>query len=126
MPPLDQFAGHEYLNLESYRRSGAPVRTPVWFAGDGGVLYIYTLADAGKVKRIRREPRVRIVPCSFRGEPRGQWIDAEARVAEPPEAERGHRLLDRKYGWKKKVGNLWSGLLGRRRVVITLTPASNS
>ena len=54
---LGQFEGQKYLNLESYRKTGAAVATPVWFADDGNELYIYSLADAGKVKRIRNNPR---------------------------------------------------------------------
>ncbi|MGH9576862.1 MAG: pyridoxamine 5'-phosphate oxidase family protein, partial [Terriglobales bacterium] len=71
---LAQFAGHKYLNLETYRRSGEEVLTPVWFAQDGRVFYIYSLADAGKIKRIRRKPRVRIAPCNFRGDLLGTWV----------------------------------------------------
>src|SRR5262245_13493315 len=51
---LTPFVGQRYLNLESYKRDGTPVQTPVWFAEEQGVLYVYTLANAGKVKRIRR------------------------------------------------------------------------
>ena len=40
------------------RIDGTPVQTPVWFAEEHGVLYVYTLANAGKVKRIGRNPRI--------------------------------------------------------------------
>ena len=53
---LTPFVGQRYLNLESFKRDGTPVQTPVWFAEEHGVLYVYTLANAGKVKRIRRNP----------------------------------------------------------------------
>jgi PPOX class probable F420-dependent enzyme len=59
---LAPFVGQRYLNLESFKRDGTPVQTPVWFAEDQGVLYIYTLVKAGKVKRIRRHPRIRLAP----------------------------------------------------------------
>jgi hypothetical protein len=64
-PNLTPFAGQKYLNLESFKRDGTPVQTPVWFAEDQGVLYVYTLANAGTVKRIRRNPHIRLapVPC---------------------------------------------------------------
>ncbi|MGH9576036.1 MAG: PPOX class F420-dependent oxidoreductase [Terriglobales bacterium] len=92
---LSQFAGRKYLNLETYRRNGEAVRTPVWFAEDAGVLYIYSLADAGKIKRLRHNPRVRVVPCSFRGDVRGAWVDATARLLDGEAAGRGDQLLDR-------------------------------
>ena len=65
---LAQFADQQYLNLETYRKDGRAVRTPVWFAEDeGGVLYLRTVKDAGKVKRIRRQARVRVAPCDMAG-----------------------------------------------------------
>ncbi len=117
---LGQFAGEKYLSIESYRKNGKAVATPVWFAEDGGQLYIYSLADAGKVKRIRNNPRVRVAPCDFRGNPKGEWAEARARILDSDEATRGHRLLDRKYGLLKKVGNIFSAILKRKRVVIAI------
>jgi hypothetical protein len=35
-----QFAYQKYLNLETYRNTGQPVATPVWFAEDHGTFYI--------------------------------------------------------------------------------------
>jgi len=117
---LAQFANQRYLNLESFKRDGTPIRTPVWFAEDQGLLYVYTLANAGKVKRIRRNPRVRIVPCSIRGKVTGWWVEAEATIVDDTTAERGHALLLQKYGWKKRLGNVFSGFVKRERVVITI------
>jgi PPOX class probable F420-dependent enzyme len=117
---LAQFAGHKYLNLESYRKSGQPVRTPMWFAEDAGLLYVYSLASAGKVKRIRHNSRVRLMPCDVRGQPRGEWVDAEASIVGAAEAARGHQLLRRKYGWLKGIGDLFSKLKKRERVVIAI------
>ena len=59
---LIPFVAQTYVTLESFKRDGTPVQTPVWFAEEHGVLYIYTLANAGKVKRIRRHPRIRLAP----------------------------------------------------------------
>ena len=117
---LNQFAGQKYLNLETYRKNGEAVATPVWFAEDAGVLYIYSLANAGKVKRIRNNPRVRVMPCDVRGKPKGEWVEALARVLDDAGAERAHRLLDKKYGWMKKIGGLYSKLMKRERAAIAI------
>src|SRR3989442_744488 len=117
---LGQFAGQKYLNVESYRKNGAAVATPVWFAEDAGVLYIYSLSDAWKVKRIRNNPRVRVAPCDMRGKLKGAWVEARARILHGDESAKGHRLLDRKYGLLKKVGNVFSKLLRRDRVVVAI------
>jgi PPOX class probable F420-dependent enzyme len=74
---LTPFATQKYLNLESCKRDGTPVQTPVWFAEEHGVLYVYTLANARKVKRIRRHPRIRITPCTMRGTVTGHLTKEE-------------------------------------------------
>ena len=117
---LNQFAGQKYLNLETYRKSGAAVATPVWFAEDAGVLYIYSLANAGKVKRIRNNPRVRVMACGMRGEPKGEWVEGSARILNAAGAERAHGLLDKKYGLIKKIGSLYSKLMKRERSTIAI------
>ena len=44
-PHLTPFVGQRYFNLESYKRDGTLVKTPVWFAEEQGVLYVYTLTN---------------------------------------------------------------------------------
>ncbi len=117
---LAQFANQKYLSLESLKRDGTPVQTPVWFAEEVDILYIYTLAKAGKVKRIRRNARVRIAPCTMRGKVTGRWVKAEAHIVDAETDEHGHMLLLQKYGWMKRFGNLFSGLMNRDRVVMTI------
>src|SRR5215470_6821115 len=114
------FVGQRYLNLESVKRDGTPVQTPVWFAEEQGVLYVYTLANAGKVKRIRRPPRIRLAPCTMRGTVIGPWVEADATIVDATTAAHGHALLRQKYGWLKGIGDLFSYLLHRERVVIAI------
>src|SRR5258708_16713167 len=109
--------GEKYLNLESYRKNGAAATTPLWFAEQDGIIYVYTEAESAKVKRIRNNPKVRIAACTLNGTLRGEWIAATARLVEGTDEELGHRLLDRKY-WLKRLGNLYSRLRGYRRRVI--------
>ena len=115
---LPQFANQKYLNMETYRKTGKPVATPVWFAEESGTLYVYSLANAGKVKRILNNPKVRIVPCDVRGKPKGEWVEAKARILDEQGAALGHKLLNRKYGWMKRIGDVFSKLMQRQRVVI--------
>jgi PPOX class probable F420-dependent enzyme len=125
----ETLAGKRYLNLESYRRSGEGVRTPVWFAAapaesGGPRLYVYSTADSGKVKRIRREGVVKIAPCDARGRVTGAWIAARAEIVGGAEFVAGMRLLDRKYWPWKQVLNLSSRLFGRhQRAMIVIRAA---
>jgi uncharacterized protein len=107
---------HRYLSLATYRRSGAEVRTPVWFAAADGKLYVFTAGDSGKVKRLRRSSRARVAPSDMRGHDRGEWYHATARlVTEPAVIERAHAALRAKYGWQVWIGDLFSRLTGRIR-----------
>jgi len=74
-----QFHNQAFLNLETFRKDGTGVRTPVWFVEDGKLFYVRTLADSWKVKRIRNNSRVRVVSCKAQGEPLGEWVTAAAR-----------------------------------------------
>ncbi len=125
-----QFAGKKYLNLETYRKNGAAVRTPVWFAvspplqdGDAPKLYIYTIGDTGKVKRIRNNPRVKIAPCDTRGGIVGQWVEARAEIVAGEEAALGMRLLNRKYAPWKQLLDFFAKFRPRERVVMAIRPA---
>jgi PPOX class probable F420-dependent enzyme len=100
LEPLD---GRRHCLLVSYRRSGDPVATPVWFALDGDRLVFESDADSAKVRRIRRDPRVRVAPCTLRGNPLGPPVEGVARVLEPAEAEAAERALDRKYGRLRRL-----------------------
>lgn len=117
---LAQFANQKYLNLESYRRNGQGVRTPLWFVEDNGALYFYTVADSYKVKRLGANPRVRVVPCDMRGKVKGEWVDATARRLDAEESRRANELLDRKYGWAKRLINFLSKIRGRERAAFAI------
>jgi len=109
-------ARQRYLSLATFRRSGAEVRTPVWFAAADGKLYAFTAGESGKVKRLRHSSRARVAPSDMRGRVHGEWRDAAARiVTEPRVIERAHAALRAKYGWQVRLGDLFSRLTGRIR-----------
>jgi len=120
--------GQKYINLETFRKNGQGVRTPVWFAGEPeqGVpekLYAYSTADSGKAKRIRNNPRVRVAPCDVRGKLLGDWIDAAATIVSGEEAEHGMKLLNKKYfPWRQILG-FFSLFSRSKRVVFVIRSA---
>jgi PPOX class probable F420-dependent enzyme len=125
------FRDHKYLSLETFKKSGEGVKTPVWFAadprtdlsGDEARLYIYTIGNTGKVKRIRNNPRVKIAPCAMRGDILGEWISARVEIVTGEEAAYGMRLLNKKFfPWKQILG--FFALFSRReRVVMAIHSA---
>lgn len=79
MKSLDQFNGQTYLNLETFRKNGLGMKTPVWFLQDGEELFVRTIADSGKVKRIRNNPHINVGPCKVDGDLIGKWTTARGR-----------------------------------------------
>jgi PPOX class probable F420-dependent enzyme len=111
------------LNLTTFRKSGIPVVTTVWFALEAGKLYIWTVRDSGKIKRIRNNPLVSVAPSSHMGKPRGPAIAAVARILSPWEQETAQRLMNDKYGWMKRLFELVWRLRGQAHVYLELVPA---
>jgi PPOX class probable F420-dependent enzyme len=95
----------KYISLETFRKNGQGVKTPVWFVAHNDALYVYTDADSWKVKRIRNSPRVRVALCNIRGDVKGPWVEASASIVEGDERRAADRLLDRKY-LLKRIFNL--------------------
>ena len=128
MNALGALEGKKYLNLETYRKSGIGVRTPVWFAAapdqvQRPKLYVYTTAHSGKAKRIRRTGAVKIAPCDSRGTVTGAWIDAHAAIVGSEEFGRGMRLINRKYRpWKQAMDLLFRLYPQHQRVMIAIRP----
>jgi hypothetical protein len=120
------FDRERYISLATYRKSGAEVRTPVWFATVDDVLYVFTAGDSGKVKRLRNSSRARVAASDARGYATGAWRDATARlVTDRVEIGHAHDMVRVKYGWQMLMADLLSRLLGRyhRRAWIAITPA---
>jgi PPOX class probable F420-dependent enzyme len=110
----DPLQGARYLNLATFRRNGAAVETPVWFAEHGGRYYVFSAGEAGKVKRLRNSDRARVAACDLRGKVLGPWLPARARViADGARIASGSRALRAKYGWQSWIGDALSTLSGR-------------
>lgn len=106
MPIPPEIQGHKYILLTTIRKNGAAVPTPVWFAEDNDKLYIKTRADAGKTKRIRNNPQVRVAPCTIRGRVTGREFSANARILPPQDWPRANQTINRKY-WMARL-SLWN------------------
>lgn len=117
MKLLNQFGRQRYIALETFKRNGEGVKTPIWFVEEAGKLYVWTSATSGKAKRIHNNPRVRFASSSVRGKPKGEWVEGEAQTLNPNDSTRPTELIRRKYGVQ-----FWfvSHLHGRDRVIIKL------
>jgi len=128
---LAGFTGQKYLNLETFKKSGDGVKTPVWFAAEPSAkldstearLYVYTIGVSGKVKRIRNNPRVNVAPCNASGKVKGEWVSARAEIVTGAEAQRGMELLNQKYVPWKQMLDFFASFRKRERIVFAIRPA---
>ena len=109
---LSLFLDQKYVNLETYKKDGTPVRTPVWFMIDNGIIYVMTREKTGKVKRLKNNQNIRIVPCSFTGESKSEWINGIAQKITGEGAEKAIKLRKKKYGFSARIAGLFSSQKG--------------
>src|SRR6188508_1507953 len=109
MPTTTPLDHAQYVSLRSWKRDGKPVDTPVWCAPLDGKLVVFTLRESYKVKRVQRNPAVALAKCDVRGKLLGSFIDGTCRVVEDrAEEKRAYAALTRKYGWKMRIGDVFS------------------
>lgn len=96
--------GQSFVCLTTFKKSGEPVDTPMWFVLDSGKVLMTTRGNSFKVRRIRNNPRVRLAASNAAGRPRGPFLNGSARIVEEPERrQQAVAALNRKYGIKKRL-----------------------
>jgi uncharacterized protein len=98
MTAIESLAESSYVLLTTFRKDGRPVATPVWAVRDDDALAIWTVAESGKVKRLRRSGQVTVAPCDIRGNPLGEPVTGQGLLLDAAGAQRVRRLIARKYG----------------------------
>ena len=131
--PLLALADHRFVSLTTFRRSGAPVSTPVWVGRDGASLVVLTPVGSGKVKRLRHDRRVELRPCGRFGAV-ADGVEAVPAIAQVREADgdvlRARATIRRAYPIESRlvlgIERLVERLRGRPRtprLALHLTPA---
>ena len=109
-------ADARYINLESFKKDGNGVKTPVWCAPLDGSIVVFSEGEAYKVKRVRRNPKVRVAECDVRGKVLGPWHDGSCVVVEDPaKEERAYAALRQKYGYQMRMLDFFSGIAGKKK-----------
>jgi hypothetical protein len=109
---LAALAGERHISLTTFKRDGTPVATPVWVVTDDGRrLLVWSGAETWKVKRIRREPRVRVAACDAKGKIHGESMDGTARLLGSAAGHLVQRLLRQKYGLVKRALDAFNSLV---------------
>jgi PPOX class probable F420-dependent enzyme len=111
--PFGSLLKESYASLTTFRKNGDAVPTPMWFAESDGIIYIYTGATSGKVKRIRNSGRVTLAPCTANGNVTGTVIEGKARIiSDQQEIARAEAALAKKYGIQRRLLYLLRSVAG--------------
>src|SRR3954469_8208757 len=119
---VQDLRGRKYCVVVTYRKNGDPMPSPVWFGTANGKLYFQTAATAGKVKRINRNPEVRIAPSTSRGRPLGAPFVGTARVVPAEDKAAAERFVQANYGLLRRIYLGFSRGLADAYVEVTPAP----
>ena len=117
---IESLSDLKYINLETFRKNGNGVRTPVWFVTENDKIYVITRESTGKVKRLANNPKVNFAPCSFKGNIEGDWFSGKTVLIKGEEAEKAVKLRKKKYGFKALLAGFMSKAKGEL-VVYSIT-----
>lgn len=92
-------AAAKYVLLTTFTKDGRPKPTPIWAVADGERLLVITDKGSWKTKRIRNTPRVLIQRCAALGKPRGEPVEAVARVLPEADTRMVYRRVVGRYWW---------------------------
>jgi len=126
-PDFTGFRGARQCLVVTFRQSGEPVPSPVNFGlSDDGKLYFRSEPHVAKVKRLRRDPHVRVCPCSFRGRPLGPMAEATGRVLPGSETEHAHAIIAANWDPASTVLERAIDRIGVPLVYVEVTPAPSA
>jgi uncharacterized protein len=83
--------------LETRKRDGSWVATPVSLVAADGHLYFRSYQEAGKAKRLRNFPQVRVAPCTMAAKPTGDAVTGRAHLLDDAQSRVVARLLRRRF-----------------------------
>lgn len=122
MPIIQEIGAATYIALETFKKSGQGVVTPVWVTQEGEFLYVLTVDTAWKVKRIRRNECVRLAISDARGKALSDSIEGKGAVLDSPaDWAAMQRRARAKYGLLFTLFMLMGRLRSRHYVVIKIT-----
>ena len=102
---LLDFANVQYINLETFKKDGSKVTTPVWVAQQNNTLVVTTGKNAGKVKRIRNNGKAVIYTTNQSGSKRlSQELEVKGSILIDEELKtEAVNILKKKYGMMAKM-----------------------
>ena len=103
MKYLEEIESEKYISVETYRKNGDSVKTPVWFTIKDNQIFVVTRDQTGKVKRLKNNTQVKIATCTIKGVIKGKWISGTAEILDMEKTKEAVKRRDKKYGFFSKM-----------------------
>lgn len=103
MKHLEEIEPEKYISVETYRKNGVPVRTPVWFTIKNNQIFVVTRDQTGKVKRLKNNTQVKIATCTIKGKIKGKWVSGDVEILDEEKTKDAVKRRDKKYGFFSKM-----------------------
>ena len=124
MTTFDDLGKAEFVSIESFRKNGTGIKTPVWITEEGGKLQCWTGYDAWKVKRIRNNAQVNLAVCDRSGNIESDWVSAVGHVLDDPQAvKKQTQRMAKKFGLMFRMFQIVGAVRRSKYVAIEFTPA---
>lgn len=114
-----------FVSIESFRKNGTGVKTPVWITHEDGKLYCWTGADSWKVKRIRNNPEVKLAESDAQGNLHSEQVTAVGKVLDNPQDVKTQvGRMAKKFGIQFRMFQIMGFFRRSKYVAIEFSPAS--
>ena len=118
---LETFEKAKYINIQSYKKTGQPISTPVWFIIKDNKIFFRTSHNSGKIKRIRNNNKVKFALCDIRGKIKGEWYEGIAKI----ENDSDNSILfqiNKKYGLSSRLMKIFYKIKKIDIVILSIEP----
>ncbi len=127
MITFDDLGKAEFVSIESFRKNGTSVRTPVWITPDNGKLYCWTGSDSWKVKRVRNNSSVNLAICDREGNIESEWVSAHAIVQDDPaHVKTQTQRMAKRFGLMFRMFQFMGIVRQSKYVAIEFTPVTET
>lgn len=118
---FEGFYDKKYINLQTFKKNGEIVSTPVWFVLRNNEIFFRSDENSGKVKRIRNNNNVKVSVCDVRGNIKGQTYAAIANFQDKSRYEEINSLFDKKYNLLSRILKIFYKLKKIKLVILSIT-----
>lgn len=112
MSLLEQLESEKYISVETFRKSGDGVKTPVWFVIRDETIFVITRDQTGKFKRLKNNTKVNVAICSMRGDVKSEWSSGIATILADEQVKKVSKWRDKKYGFLSRLAKFASKTKG--------------